>query len=283
MDSMSNPQISVVVAGALGRMGAEVVRAVHSASDCELSGAVDNTPGKEGADIGLELGLGELEVAVTSDLEGTLCATSQSVRDTGAGNGAVLVDFTHPSVVYEHTRAAIAYGVHPVIGTTGLTPEQLQDLSEFAEKASIGSAVIPNFSVGMVLLQQAAAAASSFYVHAELTELHHNRKADAPSGTCIKTAELMEEVGTIFNQEEVPEHESLQGSRGGCRTSGLRIHSLRLPGLVAHQEVMFGAPGETYTLRHDTIDRSAYMPGVLLSIRKVRQLNGLVYGLEKIL
>ncbi|HJN36805.1 MAG: 4-hydroxy-tetrahydrodipicolinate reductase [Prochlorococcus sp.] len=283
MGSTLKPQISVVVAGALGRMGAEVVRAVHAAPDCELTGAVDNTPGKEGVDIGLELGLGELEVAVTADFEGCLCAASQSVRKDGAGNGAVLIDFTHPSVVYGHTRAAIAYGVHPVIGTTGLSPEQLLDLNEFAEKASIGAAVIPNFSVGMVLLQQAAAAASSFYAHAELTELHHNRKADAPSGTCIKTAELMEELGTKFNQEEVPEHESLAGSRGGRRASGLRLHSLRLPGLVAHQEVMFGAPGETYTLRHDTIDRSAYMPGVLLTVRKVRQLNGLVYGLEKII
>ena len=194
-----------------------------------------------------------------------------------------MVDFTHPSVVYANTRAAIAYGVHPVIGTTGLSPAQLDDLQTFSDKASIGGAVIPNFSVGMVLLQQAAAAAARFYDHAELTELHHNRKADAPSGTCIKTAELMEELGKHFNASEVDEHESLVGSRGGQRPSGLRLHSLRLPGLVAHQEVMFGSPGETYTLRHDTIDRAAYMPGVLLCIRKVRQLQALVYGLERLL
>ena len=274
-------QIPVVVAGALGRMGAEVIRAVVGSEDCSLVGAVDNTPGKEGVDVGLELGLGELEVAVTADFEGCLCAVSQSVRDSD--RASVLVDFTHPSVVYEHTRAAIAYGVHPVIGTTGLSPKQLKDLSEFSTKASIGGAVIPNFSVGMVLLQQAAAAAARFYNHAELTELHHNRKADAPSGTCIKTAELMEELGKNFNQEEVEEHESLTGSRGGRRESGLRLHSLRLPGLVAHQEVMFGAPGETYTLRHDTIDRSAYMPGVLLTIRKVGGLGNLVYGLERLI
>ena len=273
--------IPVVVAGALGRMGAEVVRAVTGAADCALVGAIDNTAGKEGMDVGRELGLEELAVAVTADFEGCLCAVSQSVRD--AGKAAVLVDFTHPSVVYEHTRAAIAYGVHPVIGTTGLTPEQLQELSVFSTKASIGGAVIPNFSVGMVLLQQAAAAAARFYDHAELTELHHNRKADAPSGTCIKTAELMEELGKSFNQAEVEEHESLAGSRGGERNSGLRLHSLRLPGLVAHQEVMFGAPGETYTLRHDTIDRAAYMPGVLLTVRKVHSLEGLVYGLERLI
>jgi 4-hydroxy-tetrahydrodipicolinate reductase len=261
-------------------MGAEVVRAVLAAPDCTLVAAIDTTPGKEGADLGPELGLGELELAITSDFEGALCQASQAARQGGA---AVLVDFTHPSVVYEHTRAAIAYGVHPVIGTTGLSPEQLADLASFADKASVGGAVIPNFSVGMVLLQQAAAAAARFYDFAELTELHHNRKADAPSGTCIKTAELIEELGKSFNPQQVEEHETLAGCRGGQRDSGLRLHSIRLPGLVAHQEVMFGAPGETYTLRHDTIERSAYMPGVLLTVRKVRQLGGLVYGLERLI
>ena len=275
--------IPVVVAGALGRMGAEVVKAVLAAPDTTLVGAIDTTAGKEGCDLGLELGLGELELAITADFEGSLCQASQAVRQAGPGGGAVLVDFTHPSVVFEHTRAAIAYGVHPVIGTTGLSPQQLQDLASFAAKASIGAAVIPNFSVGMVLLQQAAAAASRFYDYAELTELHHNRKADAPSGTCIKTAELIEELGKSFNPAQVEEHETLAGCRGGQRESGLRLHSIRLPGLVAHQEVMFGAAGETYTLRHDTIERSAYMPGVLLTLRRVRALQGLVYGLERLL
>ena len=272
--------IPVVVAGALGRMGAEVIKALEAARDCQLVAAIDTTSGKEGADVGLELGLGELQVAITSDFEGALCQASQAARSGGA---AVLVDFTHPSVVYEHSRGAIAYGVHPVIGTTGLSSEQLADLAAFAEKAGVGGAVIPNFSVGMVLLQQAAAAAARFYDYAELTELHHNRKADAPSGTCIKTAELIEELGKAFNPQQVEEHETLAGCRGGLRESGLRLHSIRLPGLVAHQEVLFGAPGETYTLRHDTIERSAYMPGVLLTVRKVRQLGGLVYGLERLI
>jgi 4-hydroxy-tetrahydrodipicolinate reductase len=278
-----SPSIPVVVAGALGRMGAEVVRAVVAAPDCELVGAIDTTPGREGEDVGTCLGLGELEVALTSDLEGSLCQASQAVRSAGPAGGAVLVDFTHPSVVYEHTRAAIAYGVHPVIGTTGLSQEQLADLAAFAAKASVGGAVIPNFSVGMVLLQQAAAAAARFYDFCELTELHHNNKADAPSGTCLKTAELIEELGKSFNPPQVEEQETLQGCRGGRRPSGLRLHSLRLPGLVAHQEVLFGAPGETYALRHDTIERSAYMPGVLLTLRRVRALEGLVYGLERLL
>jgi 4-hydroxy-tetrahydrodipicolinate reductase len=288
MTSLPNPSLStapipVVVAGALGRMGAEVVKAVMAAPDCTLVAAIDNTPGMEGEDVGLALGIGELEVALCADFEGSLCQASQAVRQAGPGGGAVLVDFTHPQVVYEHCRGAIAYGVHPVIGTTGLNPRQLADLASFAAKASMGGAVVPNFCVGMVLLQQAAAAAARFYDFAELTELHHNRKADAPSGTCIKTAELIEELGKSFNPPQVEEHESLAGCRGGLRESGLRLHSVRLPGLVAHQEVMFGSPGEIYTLRHDTIDRSAYMPGVLLTLRKVRSLSGLVYGLERLL
>ncbi len=283
MATTSSKTCPVVVAGALGRMGAEVIKAVHLSKDFSLVGAIEVDRSKEGLDVGTELGLGPLEIALTTDFEGCLCAISQSFRNSASGQGAVLVDFTHPSVVYEHTRTAIAYGIHPVVGTTGLKPDQIDDLSVFAEKSSVGTAVIPNFSVGMVLLQQAAAAAARFYDHAELIESHHNRKADAPSGTCIKTAELMEQLGKSFNALEVDEHESLPCSRGGQREGGLRLHSIRLPGLVAHQEVIFGSPGETYTLRHDTIDRSAYMPGVLLTIKKVRGLNCLVYGLERLI
>ncbi len=275
--------IPVIVAGVLGKMGKQVAHAVLNSSDCELVGAIDTSTGKEGEDLGLELGLNPLEIAITADLEGCLCAVSQEVKNPQSKGSAVLIDFTHPSVVYEHTRAAIAYGVHPVIGTTGLSQSQIADLIEFSLKASVGGAIIPNFSIGMILLQQAAAAASAFYDNAELIELHHNFKADAPSGTCIKTAEMMEDLGKDFNKPEVSSKEILEGSRGGVRPSGLNLHSIRLPGLVAHQEVIFGANGETYTLRHDTIDRSAYMPGVLLSIRKVRSLNSLVYGLEKLL
>ena len=282
MSSDSSP-IPVLVAGALGRMGAEVIKAITSSSGYELVAAIDNQKEKEGQDIGTNIGLEPLNVLITSDFEGSLCASSQNIPKNVENNGAVLIDFTHPNFAYNHTRTAIAYGVHPVIGTTGITKEQLLELSEFAEKASIGSAVIPNFSVGMVLLQQAAASASRFYEFAELTEMHHNKKADAPSGTCIKTAELMEEQRSVFNRVEVSEEESIKGSRGGTRSSGLRLHSVRLPGLVAHQQVMFGSNGETFELSHNTIDRSAYMPGVLLVVKKIRSYNHLVYGLENIL
>ena len=281
--SLDNQPIPVLVAGALGRMGSEVIKAINSSNDYELIGAIDNQKEKEGQDVGLLNGLGDLDVYVSSDFEGSLCAASQNVSKDRKDNGVVLVDFTHPKVAYSHARTAIAYGVHPVIGTTGITTEQIDELSSFAEKASIGSAIIPNFSVGMVLLQQAAAAAARFYEFAELTEMHHNKKADAPSGTCIKTAELIEQQRSVFNTPLVNEEEFIEGCRGGTRPSGLKLHSIRLPGLVAHQQVMFGSKGETYELAHNTIDRSAYMPGVLLVIKKIRLFNQLVYGLENIL
>ena len=143
------------------------------------------------------------------------------------------------------------------------------------------SKLIP--SVGMVLLQQAASVAAKFYDDIELIEMHHNQKADSPSGTCIKTAEMIEEYPKQYNQSLVKEYESLKGVRGGIRDSGLNIHSIRLPGLLAHQVVIMGSPGETYTIKHDTIDRKAYMPGVLQAIRKIGKFDSLIYGLEKLI
>ncbi|XTZ19846.1 MAG: 4-hydroxy-tetrahydrodipicolinate reductase, partial [cyanobacterium endosymbiont of Rhopalodia fuxianensis] len=193
------------------------------------------------------------------------------------------VDFTHPDGVYENVRSAIAYGVRPVVGTTGLSEKQIKELGEFAEKASTGCLIIPNFSIGMVLLQQAAIKASQYFNHVEIVELHHNKKADAPSGTAVKTAQMLSDSGKIYNPFSVKETETIQGARGGLGNNNIRIHSVRLPGLIAHQEILFGAKGELYTLRHDTSDRSCYMTGVLLAIRKITQLKSLIYGLEKIL
>ena len=135
----------------------------------------------------------------------------------------------------------------------------------------------------MVLLQQAASVAARFYDNIELIEMHHNQKADSPSGTCIKTAEMIEEYPKKFNQNLVKESESLKSVRGGVRDSGINIHSVRLPGLLAHQLVIMGSPGETYTIKHDTIDRKAYMPGVLQAIKKIGNYETLVYGLEKLI
>ncbi|GAA6622247.1 4-hydroxy-tetrahydrodipicolinate reductase [Scytonema sp. NUACC26] len=276
---MSNQApIPVVVIGAGGKMGREVVKAVAQASDMNLVGAIDTSPELQGKDAGELAGLTEpLEIPITNQLEPMLAFAAQD-RQPG-----VMVDFTHPKSVYDNIRSAIAYGVRPVIGTTGLTPEQISELAEFADKASTGCLIIPNFSIGMVLLQQAAVAASQYFEHVEIIELHHNQKADAPSGTAIQTAQLLAEMGKEFNHPLVEETEKLLGARGSQAGEGIRIHSVRLPGLIAHQEVIFGAAGQIYTLRHDTSDRACYMPGVLLAIRKVLQLKSLVYGLEKIL
>ena len=269
--------IPVVVNGALGQMGRKTVEAVSQAEDMMLIGAVDLNPEYLGQDIGEVIGIGALEVPILNDLQSVLVlATQEKVQ-------GVMVDFTHPDSVYENTRSAIAYGVRPVVGTTGLSDDQLKDLTEFAEKASTGTLIIPNFSIGIVLLQQAALTASQYFDHVEIIELHHDRKADAPSGTAIKTAQMLAELGKSFNPPKVESKETMEGARGATAESNIPIHSIRLPGLIAHQEVLFGAAGQLYTLRHDTSDRSCYMPGVLLAIRKVTELSSLVYGLEKIL
>ncbi len=269
--------IPVVVNGAAGKMGREVIKAVSQADDMTLIGAVDHNPNYMGQDVGEVAGCGALEIPILNDLQATLVmATQEKVQ-------GVMVDFTHPDSVYENVRTAIAYGVRPVVGTTGLSSDQIKDLSEFAEKASTGALIIPNFSIGMVLLQQAAIQASQYFDHVEIIELHHNQKADAPSGTAIQTAQQLAGLGKTYNPAMVDETEKLAGARGSVVNDNIRIHSVRLPGLIAHQEVIFGATGQIYTLRHDTSDRSCYMPGVLLAIRKVTQLKSLFYGLDKIL
>jgi len=269
--------IPVVVNGAGGKMGREVIKAVSAAPDMMLVGAVDRNPDYRGQDVGELAGCGALEIPVLDDLQSVLVlATQETVQ-------GVMVDFTHPDGVYENVRSSIAYGVRPVVGTTGLSDEQMQDLADFAEKASTGCLIVPNFSIGMVLLQQAVLQAAQYFDHLEIIELHHNQKADAPSGTALKTAAMLSELGKTYNPSQVKETETITGARGGIVGENINIHSIRLPGLIAHQEVIFGAKGEIYTLRHDTSDRSCYMAGVLLAIRKVTQLKSLVYGLEKIL
>jgi 4-hydroxy-tetrahydrodipicolinate reductase len=276
--SMANQaSIPVIVNGATGKMGRETVKAIAQAEDMTLLGAIARNPQLIGQDIGEIIGCGALEVPVIPDLEATLAQAAQERQPP------VMVDFTHPDAVYDNVRSAIAYGVRPVVGTTGLNPGQIEELAEFADKASTGCLIIPNFSIGVVLLQQAAVLASQYFDYVEIIELHHNQKADAPSGTALQTAQMLAELGKSFNPAVVTETEKLSGARGSVAAEGIRIHSVRLPGLIAHQEVIFGAPGQIYTLRHDTSDRACYMPGVLLAIRKVIQLKSLVYGLEKLI
>jgi 4-hydroxy-tetrahydrodipicolinate reductase len=269
--------IPVVVNGAAGKMGREVIKAVANAKDMVLVGAVDANPLLRGQDIGEIVGIAPLDVPVLDDLQSVLVlATQEKVQ-------GVMVDFTHPNAVYENVRSAIAYGVRPVVGTTGLSAAQIEELADFADKASTGCLIAPNFEIGVLLMQQAAVQAAQYFDHVEIIELHHNQKADAPSGTAIKTAEMLAELGKAFNPPLVSEKETLAGARGGLGPENIPIHSVRLPGLLAHQEIIFGAPGQIYTLRHDTSDRACYMPGVLLGIRKVTEFKSLVYGLEKLL
>ncbi len=275
---MAQAPIPVLVNGAAGKMGREVIRAIALAEDMTLVGAIDRNPQYQDRDAGDLAGLSEpLEIPITNQFEPMLAFAAQEKQP------AVMVDFTHPSSIYNNIRSAIAYGVRPVVGTTGLSAEQIADVADFADKASTGCLIIPNFSIGMVLLQQAAVSASQYFDHVEIIELHHNQKADAPSGTAIQTAEILAEMGKPFNPASVEETEKLAGARGSIANEGIRIHSIRLPGLIAHQEVIFGSAGQIYTLRHDTSDRACYMPGVLLAIRKVLLLKSLIYGLEKIL
>jgi len=280
MTKNSKETIPVLVSGALGKMGREVVKAVTNSDECSLVAAIDLNQNNNGKNISEIIDIPDSDIFLSNDLEGNLCSISQKFSKSAVR--PVMVDFTHPNSVYENTRASIAYGVSPVVGTTGLNIDQIKELAIFSEKASVGSAIIPNFSVGMVLLQQAASVAAKFYDNIELIEMHHNQKADSPSGTCIKTAEMIEEYPKDFNKDIVDEKESLKGVRGGKSSSGINIHSIRLPGLLAHQVVIMGSQGETYTIRHDTIDRKAYMPGVLHAIKKIGSFNTLVYGLEKI-
>jgi len=173
-------------------------------------------------------------------------------------------------------------GFAPVVGTTGFTEAQIQELTDLSKDKSIGGLIAPNFAIGAILLMKFAAEASKYFPDLEIIELHHDKKKDAPSGTAIKTAELMAEVRESIQQGVSDEEELISGARG-ANFDGMRIHSVRLPGLVAHQEVIFGNQGEGLTLRHDSYDRSSFMTGVNLGIKEVVKRHELVYGLEHLL
>jgi 4-hydroxy-tetrahydrodipicolinate reductase len=260
--------IRVLVSGAAGKVGSEVVRAVTAADGMEVVAAVD--PGVSGCLIPSADGE---HVECRADLAMALEATRPDV----------MVDFTHPSVVEGNIRTALAAGVDCVIGTTGLTEEKLAELAELAPEGTC-LFVAPNFAVGAVLMMEFAQRAAKFMPHVEIIELHHDRKADAPSGTGIRTARLVAAART--EAPEVPgretENSGMEGARGAV-IDGVHVHSVRLPGLVAHQEVLFGGQGQTLSIRHDSIDRTSFMPGVELAVRKVGALSGLVVGLEKLM
>ncbi len=194
----------------------------------------------------------------------------------------VWVDFTAPKFAYENTFFALGNGFAPVVGTTGFTPDQIEDLTALSMEKKLGGLIAPNFAIGAILLMQFAAQAAKYFPNLEIIELHHDKKKDAPSGTAVKTAELISQVRENCQQGAMDEEELMAGARG-AEFDGFRIHSVRLPGLVAHQEVIFGAQGEGLTIRHDSYDRVSFMAGVNLGIKEVVKREKLVYGLEHLL
>ncbi len=244
--------IPVAVLGARGRMGQQVCTAVEAAADLELVASLE---------LGDEL---------------------SSVAEAGA---KVLVDFTHPDAVMDNLRFAVQHGIHAVVGTTGFTDDKLAALRQWlADQPGVGVLVAPNFGIGAVLAMKFAQLAAPYFESAEVIELHHPQKADAPSGTATSTARLIAAARARAGMSAAPDATTAEvpGARG-ADIDGVRVHSVRASGLVAHQEVLFGTVGETLTIRHDSLDRSSFMPGVLLAVREVGNRPGLTVGLDSLL
>ena len=266
--------VSVLIAGATGKMGSEFVKTCLADNQLNLVACTSRT--SAGTDIFQTLNLTiNHHVPVFSGVPEAITAHGKTI-DVG-------VDLTHPSTVYGNALAMIEAGISPILGATGLTEAQLQSLDEQLKAKNLAGAYIPNFSIGAVLLMQFAAQAAKYFNHAEIIEMHHNQKADAPSGTSLHTAELMQKnlgVGTVFSPTNGDEKETHAGARGATVEHGIHIHSVRLPGLVAHQEVLFGEKGQLLTLRHDSFDRTCFMAGIALSVKKIRSMPvGLHRGL----
>ena len=261
--------IRVGVFGAGGKMGSEVCRAVHASEDMALVAAVDmpfaGQPISQVASIASD-------VTVAEEAEALLAAETD-----------VAVDFTVASSAVANTEWCIRNGISAVVGTTGISASDLDRLSSMAKGAGNGVLLAPNFAIGAVLMMRFAELAAGWMPDAEIIELHHPGKLDAPSGTALKTLEGIARGRTSSPVgEPAGAKETVAGARGAT-TDDVHVHSVRLPGMVAHQEVIFGGQGQTLSIRHDSIDRTSFMPGVLLAVRKVGELNGLVVGLEHLL
>ena len=251
----------VIIAGFKGKMGSTAVQMVKDDQELELAALLD-------------------PFAAEDQVDGVPVFTSKEALIGFEAD--VWVDFTTPKFAYENTRFALENGFAPVVGTTGFTPEEIQELTSLSEEKKLGGLIAPNFAIGAILLMQFAAQAAKYFPHLEIIELHHDKKKDAPSGTAVKTAELVSQTRTSLQQGAADEEELMAGARGAA-FDGFRIHSVRLPGLVAHQEVIFGAQGEGLTIRHDSYDRISFMSGVNLGIKEVVKREKLVYGLEHLL
>jgi 4-hydroxy-tetrahydrodipicolinate reductase len=261
-------RVKVVVHGALGKMGQEVLRAVESDPTLEAVAGVDIKAESEE----LTLPYSSNSIPLSTDLGSTLASYQPDV----------LVDFTNAGATMPAVRSSVEHNVRLVIGTTGLSAADLEEIKNLCQAQKIGAVVAPNFSLAAIVMIHLAKIASRFFDYAEIIELHHEQKADAPSGTAVTTAkEMVESRGRAFTYTST-KHESVSGSRGG-ELDGIALHSVRLPGMLAHQEIILGAPGQTLRIRLDQINREAFMPCVTLAIKKVMELEEAVFGLNSIL
>ena len=259
--------IRIVVNGALGRMGQEVMNASCREPEIEVVGAVELKVSQDS----LPLPDGSGTIPLSSDLDHILTSCRPDV----------VVDFTNAQAAMPAVRTATRSGVNLVIGTTGLSPDDLREMETLSAEHKVGIVVAPNFALGAVLMIHLAKVAARYLDYAEIIELHHDRKIDAPSGTALATARAMAAArGKPFSR---PAEQGQTPSSRGEQVEGITVHSVRLPGLLAHQEVILGGPGQTLSIRHDTISRECFMPGVILAIKEVVKRQGLIYGLDTLL
>lgn len=259
--------IRVGVVGAAGRMGADVCRALDATDDLELVAAVD--PFRAGSPLREVAGV-ESDVVVAADLDALLTAEVQ-----------VAVEFTGPATVGANLHWLLDHGIHAVVGATGLDDEQLAEARRLAAEGAANALIVPNFAIGAVLMMRFAAEVARHLPHVEIIELHHDRKVDAPSGTALRTAEMISKARS--EAPEVPRGDDRHPGARGAEHAQIRVHSVRLPGIIANQEIIFGGEGQTLTIRHDTTDRSSFMPGVLIACREIASLDGVLVGLEHVL
>ncbi|NBJ71459.1 MULTISPECIES: 4-hydroxy-tetrahydrodipicolinate reductase [Clostridia] len=263
--------INIVIAGPRGKMGSEAVNMVMNEPDFRLVACIDHkNNGKT-----LDTILPEVDLAIPIYDDAQACFQNHKNTD-------VLIELSVPQAGYKHTKTALRHKVRPVVGTTGFTETQLKEVDAFAQQQNIGCMIIPNFAVGAVLMMKFAKMAAAYFPDVDIIEKHHDQKLDAPSGTAIKTAELIRENRQSKKQGHPEEKEIFPGARG-ADLDGIKLHSVRLPGLVAHQEVIFGSPGQTLTIKHDSMNRASFMDGIKLCVNRVMEIKGLIYGLETIL
>lgn len=263
--------IRIIIAGPRGRMGSEAVKLVTDTQHFTLVGAVDHK--FDGIMLSDIEGFHSIHnVPVYNDIEKCL----QNVE------ADVFIDLTTPEVGMYHTKTALSYNVRPVVGTTGFTKTDLDELERVCKEKDLGCIIAPNFAIGAILMMKFSQMAAKYFNDIEIIELHHDKKLDAPSGTAVKTAEMISAVREKKQQGHPNEKETINGARG-ADFEGMHIHSVRLPGLIAHQQVLFGADGQSLTIRHDSYNRASFMSGVKVAVETVMKQNKFVYGLENIL